>query len=139
MVAERDSLRKLWGGPAKGLLSHVRVRPGHLGGVRDDLDLPFGGVRLRRGGGHGGHNGVRDIIAQLGSRDFCQVRCGIGRPQGRQDPADFVLSRYSAAERPILTAQLSLAADLIEILAGEGIQAAQQEYHRRTEAGKARS
>jgi PTH1 family peptidyl-tRNA hydrolase len=130
-VAVLDSFMNLSGGQTAALLRHYHAGPDRLIVVRDDLDLPFAAVRIRAGGGHGGHNGVRDIIGQVGGNGFVQVRCGIGRPAGRQDPADFVLERFAAAERPAVRDLVTEAADLIEIIAADGVQAAQQECHRR--------
>ncbi len=84
--------------------------------VHDDLDLDFGVVRLKRGGGEGGHNGLRSISSALGSRDYARVRFGIGRPPGRMDPADYVLRRFSAAERRELDVAVELAADAASAL-----------------------
>jgi PTH1 family peptidyl-tRNA hydrolase len=87
------------GGPGKALLSFFKVDPGRLVAVHDELDIPFDTMRVKFGGGDNGHNGLRSIRASLGTGDFFRVRVGIGRPPGRQDPADFVLSNYSSTER----------------------------------------
>jgi PTH1 family peptidyl-tRNA hydrolase len=97
--------------------------------LHDELDLPFDTVRLKAGGGNGGHNGIRDISAAIGTGDFTRVRIGIGRPPGRQDPADYVLSPFSSAEREVLPNLLSDAADATEQLVTEGLLAAQQRFH----------
>lgn len=97
--------------------------------VHDELDLPFGALRLKTGGGDNGHNGLKSVRAALGSGEFHRVRVGIGRPPGRQDPADFVLRDYSAAERKELPLQLELAADAVETLVGEGLVAAQNRFN----------
>ncbi|MCA1644386.1 MAG: aminoacyl-tRNA hydrolase [Chloroflexi bacterium] len=81
--------------------------------VHDDLDLPLGEVRERDGGGHGGHNGLRDIVARLGTGAFRRLRIGIGRPPGNMDPADYVLASFRAAEREGVEAALAQAADVI--------------------------
>jgi len=81
--------------------------------VHDDLDLPLGEVREREGGGHGGHNGQRDIIQRLGSGAFRRLRLGIGRPPGGQDPADYVLATFRPDEFEAVSAMLDRAADLI--------------------------
>ena len=97
--------------------------------LHDELDIPFDTVRLKTGGGHGGHNGIRDIAAAIGTGDFTRVRIGIGRPPGRQDAADYVLSPFSSAEREVLPNLLSDAADATELLITEGLLAAQQRFH----------
>ena len=100
--------------------------------LHDELDLPFGTVRLKRGGGEGGHNGLRSISRSTGSRDYLRVRVGIGRPPGRQDAADFVLRDFSATERKELDLLLVEAADAVESLLAKGLEAAQNEVHPRT-------
>jgi PTH1 family peptidyl-tRNA hydrolase len=97
--------------------------------VHDELDLDFDVIKLKSGGGHGGHNGLRDIIVATGSNEFDRVRIGIGRPPGRQDAADFVLSGFSSAEREVLPHILSTASDAITMIMDEGILAAQQKYN----------
>ncbi|MFZ5872023.1 MAG: aminoacyl-tRNA hydrolase, partial [Actinomycetota bacterium] len=97
--------------------------------VHDELDLPFGALRLKRGGGEGGHNGLRDVSKALGTRDYVRVRCGIGRPPGRMDAADFVLRDFSAAERKELPFLLADAADAVELLVAEGLERAQLKVH----------
>ncbi len=97
--------------------------------VHDDLDLEFGVVRLKRGGGEGGHNGLRSISKSIGTKDYLRVRFGIGRPPGRQDPADYVLKRWSSTERRELDVSLELAADAVEALLTEGLEPAQNRIH----------
>ena len=117
------------GGPVAGLLRYYGVEPADLVVVHDDLDLGFGVVRLKQGGGEGGHNGLRSISASIGTKDYLRVRFGIGRPPGRQDPADFVLKRFSGAERKELEFAVDLAADASEALLGDGLEPAQNRFH----------
>jgi PTH1 family peptidyl-tRNA hydrolase len=117
------------GGPVAGLLRYYGVAPADLVVVHDDLDLGFGVVRLKLGGGEGGHNGLRSISASIGTKDYLRVRFGIGRPPGRQDPADFVLKRFSGAERKELDFAVDLAADASEALLREGLEPAQNRFH----------
>ena len=117
------------GGPVAGLAQFYKVAVDHVVAVHDELDLPFDTLRLKLGGGDNGHNGLRSIRSALGSGDFYRVRVGIGRPPGRMSPADFVLSSYSAAERRILPFQLDHAADAVETLLGEGLDAAQSRFN----------
>jgi peptidyl-tRNA hydrolase, PTH1 family len=100
--------------------------------VHDELDLPFASVRLKRGGGEGGHNGLRSISRSTGTKEYLRVRVGIGRPPGRQDPADFVLKDFSAVERKELDLLVAEAADALESLLVRGLEAAQNEVHART-------
>ena len=100
--------------------------------VHDELDIPFAAVRLKRGGGEGGHNGLRSITRSTGTKDYLRVRVGIGRPPGRQDPADFVLKDFSATERKELDLLVVEAADAAEALLARGLEAAQNEVHPRS-------
>jgi PTH1 family peptidyl-tRNA hydrolase len=117
------------GGPVAGLLRYYSVPPGDLVVVHDDLDLAFGVVRLKLGGGEGGHNGLRSVSASIGTKDYLRVRFGIGRPPGRQDPADFVLKRFTGAERKELDFAVDLAADAAEALLRDGLETAQNRFH----------
>ena len=90
--------------------------------IHDELDLPFGEIRLKLGGGAGGHNGLRSVTAALGSPDYFRVRFGIGRPPGRMDPADFVLRDFTAAERKELPLLIERAADAVEALLRDGLE-----------------
>jgi len=120
------------GGPVRGLLDWSKLPIQDLVVLHDELDLPFGTVRLKRGGGEGGHNGLRSISRSTGSKDYLRVRIGIGRPPGRQDPADFVLRDFSATERKELDLLLVEAADAVESLLARGLEAAQNEVHPRS-------
>ncbi len=117
------------GGPVAGLAQFYSIAPEQVLVVHDELDLPYGTVRLKRGGGEGGHNGLRDSSKALGSKDYVRVRVGIGRPPGRMDPADFVLRDFGTAERKELPMLLVDAADAVELVVLEGLQAAQQRVH----------
>src|SRR4051794_5906942 len=117
------------GGPVAGLLRYYGVAPADLLVVHDDLDLGFGVVRLKQGGGEGGHNGLRSISASIGTKDYLRVRFGIGRPPGRQDPADFVLKRFSGAERKELEFAVGLAGAAAEARLHAGLESAQNRFH----------
>jgi PTH1 family peptidyl-tRNA hydrolase len=103
----------------------------HLLVVYDDLDLPLGTLRLRPGGGSGGHKGMRSVIEHLGTLDFPRLRIGIGRPPGQMDPAAYVLQDFSADEEPLLEETLERAVAAIETWLREGIEAAMEQYNRR--------
>lgn len=117
------------GGPVASLLSFYKLSADRLVVVHDELDIAPGALRLKFGGGDGGHRGIRSIRQSLGTADFYRVRVGIGRPPGRQDPADFVLSPFSSAERKELPFVLDRAADAVETLVLRGLEAAQNAYH----------
>jgi PTH1 family peptidyl-tRNA hydrolase len=117
------------GGSVSALLKYYGADLDHLIVVHDELDIPAGVVRVKRGGGEGGHNGLRSVTKALGTKDFMRVRIGIGRPPGRMDPADFVLRDFSAAERTELPLALDSAADAVESLVGVGLLDTQQRFH----------
>ena len=113
------------GGPVVAVARFFKVPLEQIVVVHDELDLPFGTLRLKRGGGDGGHNGLRSIIASLGCKDYVRVRFGIGRPPGRQDPADYVLREFGAAERKELGFLVDRAADAVEAVLATASSAAQ--------------
>jgi PTH1 family peptidyl-tRNA hydrolase len=117
------------GGPVKQLATFYKAAPEQIVAVHDELDLPFDTLRVKLGGGDNGHNGLRSMRTALGTGDFYRVRVGIGRPPGRQDVADFVLSNYSAVERKALPFQVSTAADAVESLLTDGLERTQQRFN----------
>ncbi len=117
------------GGPVINAARYFKVPIERIAVVHDELDLPFGSLRLKRGGGEGGHNGLRSMSSALASKDYARVRFGIGRPPGRQDPADYVLKDFAAVERKQLGFLVDRAADATELLVAQGLLAAQNTYH----------
>jgi len=117
------------GGPAAGLREFFKTPPDRIIVVHDELDLDLGRLRLKLGGGDNGHNGLRSLRRSLGTGEFYRVRVGIGRPPGRQDPADFVLRDFSAAERKTLGTELDVAADAVEALLQAGLVTAQNAFN----------
>jgi PTH1 family peptidyl-tRNA hydrolase len=117
------------GGPVAGLCQFYKVDPAQLVVVHDELDIPYGQIRLKLGGGEGGHNGLRSVSRSLGTKDYLRVRIGVGRPPGRMDPADFVLKDFSAVERKDLAVLLEEAADASEMLVRDGLLASQNHWH----------
>jgi PTH1 family peptidyl-tRNA hydrolase len=113
------------GGPVSGLVRFFHVPLDRLLVVHDELDLPFGAVRLKRSGGEGGHNGLKSISRSLGSRDYCRLRLGIGRPPGRMDPADFVLRDVAASDRAEQALMIETAADAVAEVVRTGFERAQ--------------
>ena len=97
--------------------------------IHDELDIDFGQIRLKIGGGEGGHNGLRSVATALGTKDFHRVRIGIGRPPGRKDPAAFVLENFTATERAEVPTLCEQAADATELLIELGLEPAQNRVH----------
>lgn len=117
VLAKPTSWMNESGGQVAGLVKYFSVDPGHVLVVHDELDLDFGAVRLKRGGGEAGHNGLRSVSRSLGTRDYCRVRLGVGRPPGRQDPADFVLKDFPPGQREEVALLVGDAADaVLEVL-----------------------
>lgn len=129
VLAKPTSYMNTSGGPVSALLKFYSLGVDRLIVVHDELDIPFDTVRLKLGGGHGGHNGLRDIQKAAGSPDFTRVRVGIGRPPGRMDAAEYVLRDFAGSERDALPNLLSDAADAVEAIAEHGLVAAQQRFH----------
>ena len=117
------------GGPAASLRDFFKVPVQRIVVVHDELDIGYGVLRLKAGGGDNGHNGLRSLTTSLGSRDYLRVRVGIGRPPGRQDPADYVLKDFSAAERKDLAFHVDRAADAVEALLTGPLEVAQNVFH----------
>ncbi|MCJ1701077.1 aminoacyl-tRNA hydrolase [Rathayibacter festucae] len=129
ILGKPNSFMNLSGGPTAQLLDFYSLAPERLIVVHDELDIPFDTLRLKNGGGHGGHNGIRDILAATDGADFLRVRVGIGRPPGRQPAADFVLKDFAGPERENLPILIADAADAVELIADAGLQAAQLKVH----------
>ncbi|MGH3664042.1 MAG: aminoacyl-tRNA hydrolase [Micromonosporaceae bacterium] len=129
ILAKPQSYMNLSGGPVSGLMKFYKVPLQGLIVVHDELDLPYGVIRLKGGGGEGGNNGLKSISQSLGSRDYLRVRFGIGRPPGRKDPADYVLQDFSGAERKELGLYVEDSADAVEAIITKGLEAAQNIHH----------
>ncbi|MFN0280488.1 MAG: aminoacyl-tRNA hydrolase [Kineosporiaceae bacterium] len=125
VLAKPTSYMNESGGQVSGLLRFFKVDPAHVLVVHDELDLPFGEVRLKRGGGEAGHNGLRSVSQSIGTRDYCRVRVGIGRPPGRQDAADFVLRDFPTAQREEVALLVGDAADAVLDVLRDGWERAQ--------------
>ncbi len=129
ILAKPNSFMNLSGGPVAALLKFYKLPPAQLIVVHDELDIPFDRIRLKFGGGSGGHNGIKDIVSAIGTPEFTRVRVGIGRPPGRQSAADFVLRDFGSTERATLPNLLTDAADAVEQIARDGLTAAQLRFH----------
>jgi peptidyl-tRNA hydrolase, PTH1 family len=108
-----------------------KIPPGSTLVVHDDLDLPFGRLKLGVGGGTGGHRGLRSLVACLGTPDFCRVRVGVGRPAAGQDPADYVLSFFSQTEQKALSSVVAEASDAVEAIVRQGLTVAMNRFNPR--------
>lgn len=129
VLAKPMSYMNVSGGPVSGLAAFYSVDPAHVVVVHDEIDIPFNTVKLKLGGGEGGHNGLRDISKALATKDYLRVRVGVGRPQGRMDTADYVLRDFSTTEKKDLPFLVDEAADAVELLVRDGLAVAQQKFH----------
>lgn len=129
VLAKPRSYMNISGGAVAGTARFYKVPPADLVVVHDELDLDFGVIKLKRGGGEGGHNGLRSISNSLGTRDYLRVRFGVGRPPGRMDAAAYVLRDFTAAERRDLDMLVDRCADVVEALLAEGLVATQNRFH----------
>lgn len=132
ILATSNGYMNTSGGPVTALAKYFGIPAERIIVVHDELDLPFDSIKLKRGGGHGGHNGLRDIARALAAPEFLRVRVGIGRPPGQQNPADYVLRPFSAAEAKTLGVTIEDAADAVEAVVTDGLTAAQQRFHGRS-------
>lgn len=135
VLAKPMTYMNVSGGPVAGLANFYGIAPDHVVAVHDEIDIPFNTVRLKIGGGEGGHNGLRDISKALATKDYLRVRVGVGRPPGRMDTADYVLRDFGTAELKELPFLLDEAADAVEVLLRDGLTAAQQKFHPAKSAG----
>ncbi|NIS79428.1 MAG: aminoacyl-tRNA hydrolase [Anaerolineales bacterium] len=124
ILAKPQTYMNLSGRSVAPLLRFYRLPARHMLVAYDELDLPAGVIRMRPEGGTGGHRGMRSIIHELGSNAFPRIRIGIGRPPGRMDPADYVLTDFNSDEQEAITNVLARAAGCVRLFIGEGIQAA---------------
>ena len=128
-LARPRSYMNLSGRPVAALAAFYKIPPDRLVVIHDELDIPFGALRLKFGGGDNGHNGLRSITQALGTRDYYRVRFGIGRPPGRMEAASYVLRDFSPAERKDLPLFIDRAADATETLITQPLADAQNIYH----------
>ena len=129
ILAKSRTFMNETGGAVAGLLNYFKITPDRLVVVHDELDIELGQLRSKVGGGDNGHNGLKSIRKSLGTGDFYRVRFGVGRPPGRQDPADFLLSNFSAGERDSLAVEVERAADAVESLVTVGLDRTQSAYN----------
>lgn len=129
IIAVSDSYMNTSGGPVGRLAKFLDVAPDHLLVIHDELDLPEHSLRLKTGGGEGGHNGLKSISQVLGTRDYHRLRMGIGRPPGRMDAADFVLARIPAKAMTDIEVTVEEAADVVQDVVMRGFAETQQRLH----------
>ncbi len=129
ILAKPTTYMNTSGGPVSALAKYYDVDADQVVMVHDEVDIPFDTIKLKIGGGEGGHNGLRDTTKALGTKDYYRVRVGVGRPPGRMDTADHVLKDFSATEKKDLPILVDDAADAVELLVIEGLLAAQGKYH----------
>ncbi|QVQ55073.1 aminoacyl-tRNA hydrolase [Spiractinospora alimapuensis] len=129
VLAKPRSYMNVSGGPVAGVSDFFSVPVDRVVVVHDDMDIPFGAIKIKRGGGAGGHNGLRSISKSLSAPDYVRVRFGVGRPPGSQDAADYVLRDFSSTERKELDVELERAADAVEAVLAHGVEKAQNTFH----------
>jgi PTH1 family peptidyl-tRNA hydrolase len=135
LIAKPQTYMNDSGRAVSGLARYYGVPPERIIVVHDELDLPFGVVRVKLGGGTAGHNGVSDVASAIGT-GFARVRIGIGRPTGRKDPVDFVLEPFTKSEEAGVPAIVDLAADAVFAILHDGISAAQTAFNQRASEGQ---
>jgi len=128
-LAKPRTYMNLSGGPVAAVAAFYKIPPERIVVIHDELDIPFGSVRLKFGGGDNGHNGLRSITQALGTNEYYRVRFGIGRPPGRMDAATYVLRDFTAAERKELPLLIERCADAVETLLSKGLAVAQSTFH----------
>ncbi|WP_235563280.1 aminoacyl-tRNA hydrolase [Arthrobacter sp. Soil782] len=129
VLAKPLTYMNLTGGPVSQLAKFYGIEPDHVVAVHDEIDIPFNTIKLKIGGGEGGHNGLRDMSKALGTKDYLRIRVGVGRPPGRQEAADYVLRDFSSTEKKDLPILLEEAADAVESVVLEGLLTTQQKFH----------
>ena len=129
VLARSGGYMNVSGGPVASLATYLQVSVDRIVVVHDEIDLPFADIRLKAGGGEGGHNGLRSVSTSLGTREYLRVRVGVGRPPGRMDAAEHVLKDFSSTERKDLPWLVDAAADAVEMIVSHGLLAAQQRFH----------
>lgn len=129
VLAKPKTYMNLSGGPVASLRDFFKVPTGQIVVVHDETEIPFGWLRLKAGGGDAGHNGLKSITRSLGTKDYTRVRVGVGRPPGQMDLAAYVLKDFAAVERKELPLHVDRAADAVEAIVGDGLEAAQNTYN----------
>ena len=129
IIAKSKSYMNESGGPIKALAAFYKVEPAQIIVLHDELDIAFSTIRVKLAGGDNGHNGLKSLTSSLATPDYYRIRLGIGRPIGQQDPADFVLKQFSAAEKKDLSDFLIRGAEAVESLITKGLETTQQDFN----------
>lgn len=129
IIAKSKSYMNESGGPIKALAAFYKIDPDHLIILHDELDIPFSAIRSKVGGGDNGHNGLKSLTSAFSTADYFRIRLGIGRPNGPQDPADFVLKPFSSAEKKELEEFLTRGSETVESLIMRGLEVTQQQFN----------
>ncbi|MDE3720578.1 aminoacyl-tRNA hydrolase [Nocardiopsis sp. N85] len=129
VLAKPRTYMNLSGGPVSALAAFYKIPLDRVIVVHDEMDIDFGALKLKKGGGSGGHNGLKSVTASLGGPGYVRVRFGVGRPPGRMDPAAYVLRDFSSTERAELDLNVERAADAVRVLLADGLERAQNIYH----------
>lgn len=130
-LAYLDCYMNISGKPVAALMNFFKIDPAHLLVIHDEMDIDELTLRLKQGGGEGGHNGLKSISQAIGTKYYCRLRFGVGRPPGRMDPADYVLSDFPAKQKVDLEITINEAVDVIEEIVTSGFANAQQILHSR--------
>jgi len=131
LVAKPQTFMNESGRSVGAVLRYTYAKPADLIVVHDELDIPLGTVRVKTGGGHGGHNGLRSIIEHIGTPDFIRIRVGVGRPAPGRDAADYVLSPFTAEERQAADEAVVKAADAVKAVIRDGLTKAMNEFNKK--------
>lgn len=129
LLARPRSYMNESGGPAKALADFYKVSVSQIIVLHDELDIDYGAIRVKAGGGDNGHNGLKSLTQSFGTSEYYRIRLGIGRPLGQQDPADFVLKSFSSTEKKSLEVFVAAAAQAVESLVLQGLEVTQQNYN----------
>ena len=129
MLALPQTFMNLSGDSVSPMVGFYKVSRDKVVVIHDDLDLSFGTVKVKTGGGHGGHNGLRDLVKKLGGPDFARVRVGIGRPTGPMKTKDWVLARWSSEEKEMLNSVRERAAECVEAVLRDGVKEAMNRFN----------
>jgi len=130
ILARPQTYVNLSGQSVKSFLQSLGIAPSQLLVIHDDIDLPFGALRLKRGGGSGGHNGIESIIRHIQTDEFNRLKVGVGRPPLKEEPADYVLKSFSSSEKKKLSPLIAKAAEAVLMVIEQGMERAMNEYNR---------
>jgi len=131
ILSKPQSFMNKSGIPVQNLAAYFKVSPSHIIVVHDDIDLPFGSMKIKESGGHGGHNGIRSMITSLGTNEFIRIRLGVGRPEGDYDVSDYVLGKFTISDRKDLEKIIISASDAIRVIIENNVSEAMNKYNKK--------